>query len=83
MTTMIEDKEEWLVALGRRLRSLRKGRGLSQRQLALGTGLDGSKMAKIEQGKINVTFTTLLVICERLEISLAVFFDEDEFRKSR
>ncbi len=56
----------WL--FGRRLVSLRKGKGLSQEQLALQSGLARSYLGGVERGQRNIA---LLNIC-RLAVTLEV-----------
>jgi transcriptional regulator with XRE-family HTH domain len=70
-----------LAALGSRLRKVRVGKGMKQRQLGRLIGLDGSKIAKIEKGQINVTFMTLMAICKGLEILPSALFEEEDHRK--
>lgn len=67
------EEDELLKGLGRRMRELRCAAGLSQRQLGVLTGLDNSKIAKIEKGKVNITFTTLCEICKGLSVPVNEF----------
>jgi transcriptional regulator with XRE-family HTH domain len=58
-------------ALGARVRSLRKDRGLSQEAFAAQAAIDRSYMGGIERGERNVTLETLVRLANALGISLA------------
>ena len=57
-----------LKKFGENLRKLRKQKKLSLRQMSYACSIDNSKIAKIEKGKINITYTTLLQLAHALEI---------------
>ena len=56
-----------LKRFGENLRKLRKDKGLSLREMSYACSIDNSKIAKIEKGMINITFTTLLQLASALE----------------
>lgn len=56
-----------LKTFGDNLRKLRKEKGLSLREMSYACSIDNSKIAKIEKGMINITFTTLLQLATALE----------------
>jgi len=56
-----------LKRFGENLRKLRKEKGLSLREMSYACSIDNSKIAKIEKGMINITFTTLLQLAVALE----------------
>jgi DNA-binding Xre family transcriptional regulator len=56
-----------LKKFGENLRRLRKEKGLSLREMSYACSIDNSKIAKIEKGMINITFTTLLQLATALE----------------
>ena len=56
-----------LKKFGENLRKLRKGKDLSLREMSYACSIDNSKIAKIEKGMINITFTTLLQLAAALE----------------
>jgi transcriptional regulator with XRE-family HTH domain len=58
-------------ALGKRVRTLRKARRLTQPALARLCKLHASQFGKIENGKENPTFKTLLAIARSLEVSVS------------
>jgi transcriptional regulator with XRE-family HTH domain len=57
-----------LKKFGENLRRLRKAKGLSLREMSYACSIDNSKIAKIEKGMINITFTTLLQLALALEL---------------
>ena len=61
--------------IGKRIRSLRLDKGLSQEKLAMKTGLDRTYIAGIECGKRNVSSRNLEKILDALEISFHDFFE--------
>ena len=56
-----------LKRFGENLRKLRKEKGLSLREMSYACSIDNSKIAKIEKGMINITFTTLLQLAVALD----------------
>lgn len=59
---------------GRRVRQLRKTRGLSQERLALEAGVDRSYMGSVERGEYNVSLETIGKIAKALHVPLPVLF---------
>lgn len=55
--------------------TLRKAKGISQLELAEITKLDRTYLSRVEQGKQNMTMTTLMTICDGLGVTLKAFFD--------
>lgn len=64
-----------LKRFGDHLRKLRKEKGLSLREMSYACSIDNSKIAKIEKGMINITFTTLLQLAVALEAQPAVLLE--------
>jgi transcriptional regulator with XRE-family HTH domain len=54
-----------LLRLGRQLQAVRKDRNLTQRDVYQQTGIHA---ARIERGKVNLSFTTLLTLCQALGV---------------
>lgn len=52
--------------IGQRIAQLRKDRGLTQEHLSEMTGLDRTNIAKIENGRYNVSIDILNKICKAL-----------------
>ena len=66
-----------LKAFGRRLRALRKSKGLSQEQLAWKADSELSQISRMERGIINAGLSQLFKIAEALEIHPKELFDFD------
>jgi DNA-binding Xre family transcriptional regulator len=64
-----------LKRFGENLRKLRKDKGLSLREMSYACSIDNSKIAKIEKGMINITFTTLLQLATALETHASTLLD--------
>ncbi len=67
-TTDVVDHDEVKAAFGRRLRALRRERGLSQMRLAAAANLDATYITSIEAGRRNVS----LVNIHKLALGLGV-----------
>ncbi len=65
---------EGLEALGNRVRALRDKRGLTLERAAEQMTMDLTHLAKIEFGKVNVTFVTLVRIANGLGVSIRDLF---------
>ena len=63
--------EDVLVRFGRRVRALRKARGLSQEAFALKSGIDRSYMGSVERGERNVALINICKIADALGVSPA------------
>ena len=66
-----ESIEVLLTVLGDRIKQLRKDRGLSQQELASLAKLDRSYISAVENGKQNVSFATLKVISDGLDVAIS------------
>lgn len=64
-----------LKKFGENLRKLRKAKGLSLREMSYACSIDNSKIAKIEKGMINITYTTLLQLAVALELHPSALLD--------
>jgi transcriptional regulator with XRE-family HTH domain len=64
-----------LKKFGENLRKLRKTKGLSLREMSYACSIDNSKIAKIEKGLINITYTTLLQLAVALEVHPSALVD--------
>lgn len=69
-------KDTRLVAFGKRVRELRKQKGLSQEALADLAGLDRSYMGHIERGNQNISLTKIYQLAEALDISVSNLFGD-------
>ena len=60
---------------GLRIKEIRKLRGMSQEQLASGSGLDRSYVSGIEQGKRNASLEVIAKLANVLEIQIKDLFE--------
>lgn len=63
-----------LVAFGKKVRSMRKQKGLSQEALAALAGIDRSYMGHIERGEKNITLTKIYQISNALKVDIRSLF---------
>lgn len=59
---------------GKRLRSLRQAKGLSQLDLELESGINRTEVSRIENGLKNIEFMTVVKLAAALEIEILDFF---------
>ena len=69
------NKEKVLAKFGKRLTALREEQGISIRELAARSNLEYSQVQRIEKGKVNFAYTTLVALAEGLDISPATILD--------
>ena len=62
--------DERMIAFGKRVREIRKNKGISQERLAEMAGIDRSYMGNIERGEKNVTLKKAYEICDALEVTI-------------
>jgi len=62
--------DERMIAFGKRVREMRKSKGISQERLAEMAGIDRSYMGNIERGEKNVTLKKVYEICDALEVKI-------------
>ncbi len=67
-----------LVALGRRIRALRKRAGLTLEGLAELSDLHANYLGEVERGQKNASIETLSAIAEALDVSYATMLDAYE-----
>lgn len=63
-------KDERIVAFGKRVRDVRKNKGISQEGLAELANIDRSYMGNIERGEKNITLKKVYEICDALDIEI-------------
>lgn len=71
----MSQKDKILANFAKRLTSIREKQGISIRELASRSGLEYSQVQRIEKGKVNFAYTTLLALAEGLNISPSVLLD--------
>jgi len=65
-----------LIALGKAVRTLRKAIDISQEELGFRSGLHRNYVSGVERGERNVTYLSLLKICEGLGTDLHSLLNE-------
>ena len=69
-------KQDFSIAIGKRIVKLRTQKGLSQRQLAFACNKDPQSIERVENGKSTPTVFYLKEVCDALEVSLSDFFKD-------
>jgi transcriptional regulator with XRE-family HTH domain len=67
-----------VAAIGSRLRELRKGRGLTQAELARQIGIQQSDLSRMEKGEYRVSLDNLFRILGVFDLDLADFFGDTQ-----
>ncbi len=70
------DKKAVQAALGEQIRTKRLQKNVSQAELAARIGKDDTSISRLENGKVNPTYTYLLQIAQGLEISISDLLQE-------
>ena len=65
------------IVFGRRVRTLRKRKGLSQEQLALRCGLDRTYVGGVERGERNISIVNIEKIARAIGLTLKDLFDDE------
>lgn len=68
-------KEKFLKALGQKIKTLREAKGLSQYAFSDISGISRSQIARLENGELNCTMATLLMLAQTLEIEVKELVD--------
>lgn len=63
--------------VGKRIRTVRKAKGITQEQVGERADLNYKFIGKIERGEVNPSIETLSAIADALNISLSQFFADD------
>ena len=62
--------DERMIAFGKRIREVRKSKGISQERLAEMAGIDRSYMGNVERGEKNITLKKAYELCDALDIKI-------------
>ncbi|NVE90686.1 helix-turn-helix domain-containing protein [Vreelandella titanicae] len=71
--------EELAVAIGKKIREMRRTHGLSQDRFALVAGIDRSYMGRIERGEVSITVEKLYRIAAALQCEPTTFLPRMAF----
>ncbi len=63
------------ILLGKKIKEIRKSRGLTQDYLAEEVGIDAKHLSRIECGKNSLSLNLLYKICDVLNVEPCVLFD--------
>lgn len=63
-----------IIRFGERVREIRLYRNMIQLDLGEAIGMERSEISKIENGKKNIEFNTMVRLAEALEVELSDFF---------
>ena len=63
-----------IAAFGKKLRDLRKSRGLSQLDIEISSGVNRTEISKIENGLKNIEFITIVKLAIALDVELSDLF---------
>ena len=73
---MITDKDKIkLKKIGKRIKELRRRKGLTQLELAGDLNTDRGYISRIELGAVDVRLTSLLKLCEALDVDIKELFN--------
>lgn len=75
------DKQNGDIDVGRRLREIRMGKGLSIRALAEASELNVNTLSLIENGRTSPSVSTLQMIAQTLQVPISAFFETDHGNK--
>ncbi len=70
-------KDKLKSSVGKKLKFIRKSKQITQKQLAVRTGLSPSLLSQIENGQISASLTTLDKLAAALNMKMSYFLEED------
>tara|TARA_B100000949_G_C13978144_1_gene323976 strand:+ start:232 stop:468 length:237 start_codon:yes stop_codon:yes gene_type:complete len=73
--------EQILKDFGDRIKSLRKGKNLSQEQLSFEIGFHRTYIGMVERGERNLSLSNIKVFSDYFDLSLSDLFNSTEFKK--
>ncbi len=65
------------IDFGKRVRAIRKQRGLSQEKFAFECNLDRTYISQVEQGRRNISLQNIKAIADALHVPIAEIFEQD------
>lgn len=63
--------EEEIGKIAKKIKSIRKSKGLTVQELAYRCEIERSNLSRLEAGKTNMTIKTLCIICNALNVKLS------------
>ena len=70
-----KEDDTYLKQIGKRIKAIRKEKGIKQVDLGYACDLDKSNMNRIEAGNTNPSVLLLKKICVELNVTMSDFFD--------
>jgi len=70
-----QSERRFLLALGERIRTLRRARGLSQEQVGMRSGIHRTYISSLECGQRNVAIINLRRIAASLDVPVSALLD--------
>ena len=77
------DADNGIAKLGAQIRTIRKERGLTLKDVAERSELAVSTVSKFESGKLSLSYKRLLDLCESLDIDIRQLFERPAAREQR
>jgi putative transcriptional regulator len=71
-------QKKQLKVLGERLKTIRKDKGLTLKELGYKIDKDPQSISRVEMGDINPTYLYLLEICKGLEIDISSLLTDNQ-----
>lgn len=68
------DPNGLMAAFGKRVREIRKGRGMTMEQLAEKTGLSKRQIIRVELGEVNPKLSTICALAKGLGVEVTELF---------
>ena len=69
-------EEVFAAAVGRRIRTIRRARGLTQQRCAAALGISFQQLQKYENGRNRIAASTLVLLAEVLEVAPSALLDD-------
>ena len=70
----VKQSELDLLILGKAFREIREQHGLGAGELATATGVDGVRIAALEEGRLDADYDLLLTLAEGIGVRASAFF---------
>jgi transcriptional regulator with XRE-family HTH domain len=64
--------------IGDKMKAIREGKSLSQKEIALAAGIDRAQYSRIESDKVEPSLSSLEKIAEALQVKVADFFSDEK-----
>lgn len=72
---ILMNEDELLWKLGQRIKQLRESKKITQEAIAFNLDTDRANISRLESGRVNPKFTTLVNVAKELDVSLQKLLD--------